>query len=76
MMHIITRKELKNKVSREYKEGDCIRVGKYYIWIKYGQYDTPSLKTTVSTEDSFADIPLRKIPQYILDFIGCLNDYK
>lgn len=65
-----TRKELKNLSSSQFKEGDVVKCGKYYIHIRYGKYDIPSLMTTVSSEDSFADLPIHKHPYYVREFIS------
>ena len=43
MRYNFTRAELKTKKASEFKEGDVIKTGIYYIYIKYGQYDRPSL---------------------------------
>lgn len=48
MLYKFTRKELKTKKASEFKEGDIIKTGIYYIHIKYkseiyGSYKTPSL---------------------------------
>lgn len=67
MLYNFTRQELKNKSARQFNEGDVVKVGKYYIHVKYGEYASP-LKTTVNTEDSIIDLPLHRQPQYIHDF--------
>jgi len=51
MIYKLTRAELKTRMASEFKEGDIIHVGKYYINIRYGNYTIPSLKTTVETEE-------------------------
>ena len=38
-----TRKELKEQKASNFEDGDIIRIAPYYIYIKYGQYDRPSL---------------------------------
>ena len=43
MLHTLTRKELKILKASDFKEGDVIKTGIYYIYIKYGPYDRPSL---------------------------------
>lgn len=45
-----TRKELKTKNASDFKEGDIIKTGKYNIFIQYGPYKTPALKTYIETE--------------------------
>lgn len=67
MLYKFTRDELKNKSARQFNEGDVIKVGKYYIHIRYGEYNVP-LKTTVNTEDDIRDLTLHKQPKYIHDF--------
>jgi hypothetical protein len=71
MEYNLNRKELKNKSAIEFKDGDVISInnGKYYIWIKYGNYSIPSLLTTVEPENSFMPLKLHQVPQYIKDFI-------
>jgi len=65
-----SRQELKNKSARQFKQGDVITCGKYFIWIKYGNYDTPSLLTTVSSIDDIRDLKMSKHPYYIREFIS------
>ena len=36
-----TSSELRKAKASDFKEGDIIKVSKYYIHIKYGQYDIP-----------------------------------
>jgi hypothetical protein len=69
MRYIFTRQELKNKSASQFKEGDTIICGNYFIWIKYGQYTLPSLLTTVSTRYDLRDLNLSKQPEYIRNFI-------
>lgn len=72
MKYNLTRKELKNKSAEEFKEGDIIIVenGIYSIWIKYGEYNIPSLCTYVENRYSWLPLKLHQIPQYIRDFIN------
>ena len=51
MRYNFTRAELKTKKASEFKEGDVIKTGIYYIYIKYGQYDRPSLCSYHQRED-------------------------
>lgn len=74
MMHVLTRQEISKKKSSEFADGDCVKVGKYLIWIRYGQFSRPSLLTTVSTIEDFRDMTMRKWPVYIANFISCYND--
>jgi len=68
-MYILTRDELKNKGAFQFKDGDMVICNKYYIHIKYGNYNRPSLLTTVSTREDLRDLKLSKQPYYIRDFI-------
>lgn len=70
MLYKFTRQELKNRSAAQFKEGDAVKCGKYYIYIKYGKYDIPSLCTTVSTENSLLDLRLSKWPYYISGFVS------
>ena len=47
----ITTKELKRLKASQFKEGDIIKTGIYYIYIKYKQYNTPSLCSYHERED-------------------------
>jgi len=67
--YCFTRKELNNKSAMQFKDGDIIECGKYFVWIKYGNYTRPSLLTTVSTCYDLRDMKLCKQPQFIRDFI-------
>ncbi len=52
-----TRKELKNMKASDYKHGDVVKVGKYFIYICYGtfenptKYDIPALCSYVELEN-------------------------
>jgi len=54
---ICDRKELKTMKASNYKHGDVVRVGKYFIYIQYGtyeepdKYDIPSLCSYVELEN-------------------------
>lgn len=76
MKYSYSRKELKSHAAYEYRDGDVIEVdnGRYYIWIKYGNYTRPSFLTTVEPKESFLELPIRKQPQYIRDFIEKTKD--
>jgi hypothetical protein len=41
-----SRQELKNMKASDYKHGDVIHVGKYYIYIQYGPYENPNKYNT------------------------------
>lgn len=45
--YILTPKDLMRLKASQFREGDIIRVSNYYIHIKYGNFDTPSLCTWV-----------------------------
>ena len=66
----ITPKDLRQLKASQFKEGDIIKCSKYYIHIKYGQYDTPSLCSWIET-DNFKKldcVPGCGTPYYIDDF--------
>ena len=50
-LYNFTSKELRQIKASQFKEGDIIKVSKYYIHIKYGQYDIPSLMTWIEDEN-------------------------
>jgi hypothetical protein len=72
-MYILTREELKNKGSDNFKNGDVVMCEKYHIHIKYGNYKHASLLTRVNTRYDMKDLPMSKHPQYIRDFIENYN---
>ena len=72
MQYKFTREELKHKSGRQFNDGDVIVCGNYFIWIKYGNFNTPSLLTRVSTRFDLRDIKLHKWPCYIKDFVSRL----
>ena len=43
ILYHINSKDLRKLKASQFKEGDTIKVSKYYIHIKYGNFDTPSL---------------------------------
>ncbi len=69
----IPRRELKQYSVNDFKHGDIIECGKYFIWVYYRrgnlQYDSARLLSRVSSTDSLADLSLSRCPQYILDFL-------
>ena len=68
-INLLTRAELKELSGNQFKDGELIICGKYYIKIKYGQFKYP-IKTTVSTRDNLIDMRFDSWPQYIKDFIS------
>lgn len=70
----ISRRELKQYSINDFKHGDVIECGKYFIWVYYRrgdlQYDSARLLSRVSSTDSMVDLPLSRCPQYILDFLS------
>jgi len=74
-IHILSRTELNSRMAREFKHGDLVICGKYYIHIKWRKHDadesdiSPSLFSTVSTRDDIRNLPMHKHPYYIRDFI-------
>jgi hypothetical protein len=74
MRYNLTRAELKDKCADEFHHGDVIKCGKYFIWIKYGEYSSP-IKTCVSTDDDIRNLKMSKWPYYISDFIHRRREY-
>ena len=72
MLYRFTRAELKNKKASEFKEGDVIKTGIYYIYIKYGNYKRPSLCSYHEREDfkPCGCVPGCDRPYYIDDFLN------
>lgn len=72
-LYSVDRKELRKLGASQFAPGDIIRVGKYYIHIKYGNFDTPALETWVEDEN-FKPINCTPgsskgfTPYYIADF--------
>ena len=68
--YIFTPKELRQIGAGQFKEGDIIRVSKYYIHIEYGAYDIPALCTWIENENfKVLDCtPGVDTPYYIDDF--------
>lgn len=72
-LYKFTSKELKQIGAKQFKEGDIIKVSRYYIHIKYGQFDTPSLETWIE-DNNFKVIDCTAggskgfTPYYIDDF--------
>jgi len=66
-----SRSELRKLNASDFTEGDVIRVSKYFIFIKYGGYDTPALRTTVENIQTGIRVdctPGCGTPYYIDDF--------
>lgn len=72
-MYKVNRKELKELKGKDLNNGDVIKVGKYYIHIVRKKYKHASMETYVNTEESIRDLPIRKHPQYVRDFIENLD---
>lgn len=77
MLKTVTRKELKSLKASDFKEGDCIKTGKYHIYIRYRDsnsgrsYDSPALCSFVEVNDRIIDCtPGVERPYYIDDFLG------
>jgi hypothetical protein len=72
----VTRKELKNMKASDFKDGDCVQCGKYFIVIKYRsdsgwEYDIPSLCSYVEVNGRIIDCtPGIERPYYIDDFLS------
>jgi hypothetical protein len=72
-LYSFTSKELRKIGAKQFKEGDIIKVSRYYIHIEYGQYDIPSLCTWIEDNNfkSIDCIPGSSkgfTPYYIDDF--------
>ena len=71
MYYSFTRKELKQKRGTDFKNGDIINIkdSHYEIWIKYGDFEKPSLCSTVFdiNKGKFQDVVFRQ--DYIRDFL-------
>jgi hypothetical protein len=78
MIYKFTRQELKKKKASDFKEGDVIKVGIYFIYIHYKSrdgkhsYDRPSLCSYHEREDfkPCGCTPGADRPYYIDDFIN------
>ena len=73
MIYKFTRKELKNQKASNFKEGDVINIDPYFIFIKYGNYDRPSLYSYHERKDlkpSCGCTPGSDRPYYIDDFLN------
>jgi hypothetical protein len=71
MRYKLTRQELHKAKASDYKEGDIVQVGKYDIYIKYGQHDTPALCSRVEKDwVKIGCTPGADRPYYIDDFIN------
>lgn len=72
MTYQFTRKELAAKKASDFKEGDVIKTGPYYIFIKYGEYKTPALCSYHEREDfkPCGCTPGAGRPYYIDDFLS------
>lgn len=77
-MYTFTREELKTKRASDFKEGDIISVGIYFIFIHYesfngnGRYKTPSLASYHERHDfkKTGCTPGVNRPYFINDFLG------
>jgi intein/homing endonuclease len=69
-LYCVTPEQLKKLSAKQFKEGDIIKVSKYYIHIEYKQYDTPALCTWIEDENfkSLDCTPGCGTPYYIDDF--------
>jgi hypothetical protein len=74
-IYSVSPKELRKLKASDFKEGDIIKVSKYYIHIKYGNYNTPSLCSWVE-DNNFKAINCTPgsskgfTPYYIDNFTG------
>ena len=71
MYYNFSRSELRQKNGTDFKEGDTINISDshYEIWIKYGEFDRPSLCSNVFdiNKGKFQDVVFRQ--DYIRDFL-------
>lgn len=72
-LYKVDRKELKELKGKDLDNGDIVKVGKYYIHIVRDTYKYASMETYVNTEESICDLPIRKQPRYVRDFIENLD---
>ena len=72
MNYNLNRRELKHRKASEFKEGDVIKTGIYYIFIKYGNYKRPALCSYHEREDfkPCGCTPGADRPYYIDDFLN------
>lgn len=68
-LYVLDMAEFKSKSASEFKDGDVVVCRKYFINITYGNFERPSLLTTVTTREDIRNLPMSKQPQYIRDFI-------
>ena len=72
-LYYMTPKDLRKLRASQFKEGDIIQVSKYFIHIKYGNFDTPALCTWIE-DKNFKTIDCTPgsskgfTPYYINDF--------
>ena len=73
MRYELTRKQLKATNIMDFKDGDVVVCGKYFIQIRYKNHEytfsRPSLLTTVSTRFDLRNLKISAQPYYIRDFI-------
>ena len=69
-LYCVTPQQLKQLSAKQFKEGDIIKVSKYYIHIKYGEYSTPALCTWIEDKNfkSLGCTPGCDIPYFLYDF--------
>lgn len=58
----LTKEELKGKSKRDFKKGDVIKVGKYFIHID-------GLKTYANTNNQFVPLKESQMPQFIHNLV-------
>ena len=74
-LYYMTLKDLRRLKASQFKEGDIIQVSKYFIHIKYGNFDTPALCSWIE-DDNYSKIDCTPgsskgfTPYYIDDFKG------
>ena len=68
-MYILTRQELKNSCADNFKEGDVVVCGNYFIDIMYGDYEHANMMTKLTTRYDLRYLKMSSHPQYIRNFI-------
>lgn len=61
--HYLSRAEIFYKSVKNFNEGDLVRVGKYYIWIRNGR------GSYVNTSNSLLELKDSQMPNYIFNFL-------
>lgn len=65
----ITRKQLTTTAPRDYEHGDKLRIGKYIIFIKQGNWGKNVETYAESDDNPMMPLGYGKMPRYIREFI-------